>query len=63
MNRILTDWSNSSITISEADEISAELDPAKIIRIERTIAAPRELVFEAFTDPKHLDVWWGPLYQ
>lgn len=40
--------------------MSAELDPSKIIRIERSIAAPRELVFEAFSDPKHLDAWWGP---
>lgn len=40
--------------------MSAELDTSKIIRIERTIAAPRELVFEAFSDPKHLDAWWGP---
>jgi len=40
--------------------MSAELDPARIIRVERNIAAPRELVFEAFSDPRHLDRWWGP---
>lgn len=40
--------------------MSALLDTSKIIRIERIIAAPRELVFEAFSDPKHLDAWWGP---
>lgn len=28
--------------------------------IMRTIRAPRELVFEAFTDPKHISHWWGP---
>jgi uncharacterized protein YndB with AHSA1/START domain len=28
--------------------------------IERTIDAPRELVFRAFTEPEHLIVWWGP---
>jgi uncharacterized protein YndB with AHSA1/START domain len=28
--------------------------------ITRTFNAPRELVFEAFTDPKHLMKWWGP---
>jgi len=38
----------------------AELDTRKILQVERTIAAPCELVFEAFSDPKHLDVWWGP---
>jgi uncharacterized protein YndB with AHSA1/START domain len=26
----------------------------------RTIAAPRVLVFDAFTDPDHLAHWWGP---
>lgn len=28
--------------------------------ITRTINAPRELVFEAFTDPEHIGQWWGP---
>ncbi len=28
--------------------------------ITRLIAAPPELVFEAWTDPKHLAAWWGP---
>lgn len=46
--------------MESASEMSAELDPARIIRVERTIAAPREKVFEAFSDPKHLDAWWGP---
>jgi hypothetical protein len=30
------------------------------ILIERIINAPRELVWEAWTDPKHLEKWWGP---
>jgi uncharacterized protein YndB with AHSA1/START domain len=30
------------------------------IVISRVIAAPRELVFEAFTDVRHLSRWWGP---
>jgi len=30
------------------------------IVITRLIAARRELVFEAWTDPKHLPEWWGP---
>lgn len=29
--------------------------------ITRTIDAPRELVFEAFTDVRHLSQWWGPI--
>jgi uncharacterized protein YndB with AHSA1/START domain len=28
--------------------------------IARVIDAPRELVFEAFTDIRHLAKWWGP---
>lgn len=28
--------------------------------ISRVIQAPRELVFEAFTDVRHLSRWWGP---
>ncbi len=30
------------------------------IVISRTIDAPRELVFEAFTEVRHLSQWWGP---
>ena len=30
------------------------------IVIARVIAAPRELVFEAFTEVRHLSRWWGP---
>ncbi len=40
--------------------MTADLDPAKIIRLERVMAAPRELVFKALSDEKHLDQWWGP---
>jgi uncharacterized protein YndB with AHSA1/START domain len=30
------------------------------IVISRTIDAPRELLFEAFTEVRHLSRWWGP---
>ena len=30
------------------------------IVISRVINAPRELVFEAFTEVRHLSRWWGP---
>ena len=33
---------------------------ARSIVTSRIIDAPRELVFEAWTDPKHLAQWWGP---
>jgi uncharacterized protein YndB with AHSA1/START domain len=28
--------------------------------LERTFDAPRELVFRAWTDPAHVERWWGP---
>ena len=28
--------------------------------VSRMIDAPRELVFEAFTEMRHLSRWWGP---
>lgn len=30
------------------------------IVISRVVSAPRELVFEAFTEIRHLSRWWGP---
>ncbi len=33
---------------------------ARTIEISRVIDAPRALVFQVFTDPKHIDAWWGP---
>jgi uncharacterized protein YndB with AHSA1/START domain len=32
----------------------------KEIIITRTYTAPRELVFEAWTSPEHVQHWWGP---
>jgi uncharacterized protein YndB with AHSA1/START domain len=37
---------------------AAEAD--REIVMSRTIDAPRELVFEAFTEVRHLAHWWGP---
>jgi uncharacterized protein YndB with AHSA1/START domain len=39
--------------------IDLETDSRSIIGT-RVFDAPRELVFAAFTDPKHLAQWWGP---
>jgi len=33
---------------------------ARTIKVSRTFAAPRELVFGMFTDARHLAAWWGP---
>jgi len=30
------------------------------LTIKREFSAPRALVWQAFTDPKHLQKWWGP---
>ncbi|TLS50688.1 SRPBCC domain-containing protein [Paenibacillus antri] len=32
----------------------------KEFTLVRTFEAPRELVFEAFTNPEHLSRWWAP---
>jgi len=33
---------------------------AREIVISRVLNAPRELVFQAWTDPEQVDKWWGP---
>ena len=36
-------------------------EPAsRVLLIERTLDAPRELVFKVWTQPEHLVHWWGP---
>lgn len=30
------------------------------IRVTRLLDAPRDLVWKAWTDPRHLEQWWGP---
>src|SRR5205807_6288298 len=40
---------------SVADEVAT-----KEIVIERVFDAPRERVFDVFTQPEHLQKWWGP---
>ena len=37
-----------------------ETQQKKELKITRILNAPRELVFEAWTNPKHLAEWWGP---
>jgi len=42
---------------------AAPAEPAiadREIVISRAISAPRELLFEAFTQVRHLSQWWGP---
>jgi uncharacterized protein YndB with AHSA1/START domain len=40
----------------ETDRTTADRE----IVVSRSIGAPRELVFEAFTQVRHLSRWWGP---
>src|SRR5690349_7117605 len=47
-----------SATGRGAPDRSATTD--REIVISRVIDAPRELVFEAFTEVRHLSRWWGP---
>ncbi|HEY5305762.1 MAG TPA: SRPBCC family protein [Pseudolabrys sp.] len=39
---------------------SIDLDDPLAITGTRVLDAPRELVFAAFTEPKHFEKWWGP---
>jgi len=34
--------------------------PARELTLTRVFDSPRELVFKAWTDPKHFAKWWGP---
>ncbi len=45
--------------MSARSSIDLDQDPQAMIGT-RVFDAPRELVFEAWTDPKHLAEWWGP---
>jgi uncharacterized protein YndB with AHSA1/START domain len=40
--------------------VSAGLDPALDLRIERVIRAPRARVWKAWTGPQDLARWWLP---
>jgi uncharacterized protein YndB with AHSA1/START domain len=46
-------------TTSSAGEPGERTVDREIV-ISRVIDAPRELVFEAFTEVQHLSRWWGP---
>jgi uncharacterized protein YndB with AHSA1/START domain len=50
-------WSQS---LDRLDDLTTENYAAREFGAERLIDAPRELVFKVFTDPGHLEKWWGP---
>ncbi len=45
--------------MAEKNEMTLKLAPGEVI-MTRIINAPRELVFEAWTEKKHLEKWFGP---
>ncbi|WP_290980781.1 SRPBCC family protein [Hyphomicrobium sp.] len=45
---------------SEADASSETSSSDREMVVTRLLPAPRELVFAAFTDAKHISAWWGP---
>src|SRR5258705_11639360 len=50
-------------TSKQEPQMTAQADTKPLTRevtITRLVGAPRELVFRAWTDPKHLAQWWGP---
>jgi uncharacterized protein YndB with AHSA1/START domain len=46
-------------TISAGSDASTKPVEREVV-ITRMFDAPRALVFKAWTDPKHLKLWWGP---
>ena len=61
--------SNSGIDNTGTGPQSAMTAPTSVmspdkreLHITRIFDAPRDLVFEAWTDPKHVAQWWGPKY-
>ena len=44
--------------MTEAQSIATKT--GREVVISRVLDAPRELVFEAWTDPRHVGQWWGP---
>jgi uncharacterized protein YndB with AHSA1/START domain len=40
--------------------MTATATAPRTLTLTRTFDAPRELVFKAWTDPKHVAQWWGP---
>jgi uncharacterized protein YndB with AHSA1/START domain len=46
--------------VDERSRIDLNSDPREIVGT-RVIDAPRDLVWQAWTDPIHLAQWWGPI--
>ena len=44
--------------VADIEKSTSSLD--RVLLLTRDFQAPRPLVFEAWTDPRHLVRWWGP---
>ncbi len=47
-------------TLDRLGEQLGAMAGEKVFMLSRTFDAPRELVFKAWTDPQHMQHWWGP---
>jgi len=45
-----------------AEDATPQNSPKEDVFVKRIIDAPVELVWKAWTDPKHVMKWWGPKY-
>ena len=48
------------MAVTGRDALAQSATADRVIVITRIISAPRELVFAAFTEVRHLSRWWGP---
>jgi uncharacterized protein YndB with AHSA1/START domain len=46
--------------MSKGKDTSTESQASREIVVTRVFDAPRDLVFQMWTDPKHIVQWWGP---
>jgi len=59
---VVPGWNSSFDCLDELLETLEERDTsAREIVVSRKFNAPRDLLFEAWTDPKHVSNWWGPV--
>ena len=55
----LMGWTSLASSLEQFVEKTKEVTGQELV-ITRILDAPRELVFNVWTDPKHLAQWWGP---
>lgn len=48
------------MTASNVSQTAVTSVQGRELRVTRMFQAPRELVFQAWTQPEHLPQWWGP---